>query len=432
MLVAAGSVAQDTLALPFAIADEKKLPEDELAEKREGTFVTGVPDLSSDPVNGFGYGLEGSITFNGKRSNPFFEYTPYKSKLDIAFFNTTRNQREFIVVFDHPYIFNSKWRFRAEAAYEINPNLLYFGITERTLGSLQTLALINGFGAHPEVNSYSSYENAVSAQPHFNEYTKEEYILNMSGEYSLLDSKMRILGGFEYARLNIRRTGEGRSLIEEEANAGRIKGFGQSQVTFLQFGVIYDTRDFESDPSNGVYAEFTDEYSNSHLLSDYTMNKMFLQVKTFKRLLPSTFKKFIFANRSGIGYSFGDVPFFEYQDEWSSEGSIEGLGGGNTLRGYKQNRFLDRGQYFVNTELRMRFWETRLWNQGLTFSAVPMFDFGSVYNLHNSRQMFALNRMRYSEGIGLRLAWNLSTILRFDYAVSKEDKQFFFMFEHAF
>jgi hypothetical protein len=61
-----------------------------------------------------------------------------------------------------------------------------------------------------------------------------------------------------------------------------------------------------------------------------------------------------------------------------------------------------------------------------------MFDFGGVYNLNNSRQAFALNRMRHSEGLGLRVAWNLSTILRFDYAVSKEDKQFFFMFEHAF
>jgi len=432
MLVAGSAVAQDTLTVPFAIANEKRLPEDELAEKREGTFITGVPDLSVDPVNGFGYGIEGSITFNGKRSNPFFAYTPYQSKLDVVLFNTTRNQRECVLVYDHPYIFNSKWRLRAELGYEINPNLLYFGITDRTLSNLSMYALTDGFGYHANANTYANYENALASNPHFNEYTKEEYILNVSGEYALLDSKMRILGGFEYARLNISRTGEGRSRLEEESDAGRIVGFGKSQVTFLQFGMIYDTRDFESDPSNGIYAEFTDEYSNKNLLSDYTMNKMFLQVKVFKRLWPTTFKKFVFAGRSGIGYSFGNVPFFEYQDEWSSEGSIEGLGGGNTIRGYKQNRFLDRGIYFTNLEMRMRFWETRLFNQGISFSAVPMFDFGSVYNLNNSRQAFALNRMRHSEGMGLRVAWNLSTILRFDYAVSKEDKQFFFMFEHAF
>jgi hypothetical protein len=59
--------------LPFAIAKEKRLPDDELAEKKEGVYVTGIPDLSSDPINGFGAGAEGSIFFNGKKSDPFFD-----------------------------------------------------------------------------------------------------------------------------------------------------------------------------------------------------------------------------------------------------------------------------------------------------------------------------------------------------------------------
>ncbi len=423
--------AQDTLPLPFAIANEKRLPEDELKDKREGTFVTGVPDISFDPVNGFGYGAEGSITFNGKRSNPFFEYTPYRSKLDIVLFNTTRNQREIALVFDQPYVLQSKWRLRAEAAYEINPNLLYFGTTDHTLNSLSQIAAGDGMSSS-NGDSYAQYDNSLGTNANYNQYTKEEYILNMSGEYSLLESRMRVLGGFEYARLNITPTGTGRSRIAEDALSHQILGYGQSQVSFVQLGMIYDTRDFESDPSNGIYAELTDEYSHKGMASDFTLNKVFLQVKTFKRLMPNTFKKFVFASRAGIGYTFGDAPFFEYQDEWSSEGSIEGLGGGNTIRGYKQNRFLDRGIYFVNTEMRMRFFETELFHQDLSFSAVPLFDFGSVYNLNNTHQAFAINRMRYSEGMGLRIAWNLSTILRFDYAQSKEDQQFFFTFEHAF
>ena len=430
-LVISDVEAQDTLTLPFAIAHEKRLPEDELRDKREGTFVTGVPDLSFDPVNGFGYGAEGSITFNGKRTNPFFEYTPYRSKLDIVLFNTTRNQREVVLVYDQPYVFQSKWRLRTEAAYEINPNLLYFGTTDRTLQSLSQIAAGDGM-SNNSGDSYTQYDNSLGENANFNEYTKEEYILNMSGEYSLLESRMRVLGGFEYARLNISKTGTGRSRIEEDALAQNILGFGKSQISFLQLGMIYDTRDFESDPSNGIYAELTDEFSHKGMASDFTLNKVFFQLKTFKRLMPSTFKKFIFASRAGIGYTFGDAPFFEYQDEWSSEGSIEGLGGGNTIRGYKQNRFLDRGIYFVNTEMRMRFFETELFHQDLSFSAVPMFDFGSVYNLQNKQQAFAMDRMRYSEGLGMRIAWNLSTILRFDYAVSQEDKQFFFTFEHAF
>ena len=114
----------DSTKLPFAIAKEKRLPDDELAEKKEGIYVTGVPDLSSDPVNGFGAGAEGSLFFNGKKKDPFFEYTPYRAELNVALFITTRLQKEAKLGLDVPYIFNTKWRLRAEAAYEINPNLL--------------------------------------------------------------------------------------------------------------------------------------------------------------------------------------------------------------------------------------------------------------------------------------------------------------------
>ena len=98
--------------LPFAIAKEKKIDQEELDAKKEGVSVTGIPDVSSDPINGQGLGAEGSVFFNGKRSDPFFAYTPYRKKIDIALFNTTKSQREVKVALDIPYIFNSKWRLR--------------------------------------------------------------------------------------------------------------------------------------------------------------------------------------------------------------------------------------------------------------------------------------------------------------------------------
>jgi hypothetical protein len=96
----------DTLKLPFAIAKEKRLSNEDLANKKEGVYVTGAPDISSDPVNGFGYGGEGMLFFNGKKSDPFFAYTSYRASLGIMLFNTTRSQREFMLKLDVPYIFN--------------------------------------------------------------------------------------------------------------------------------------------------------------------------------------------------------------------------------------------------------------------------------------------------------------------------------------
>ena len=75
---------------------------------------------------------------------------------------------------------------------------------------------------------------------------------------------------------------------------------------------------------------------------------------------------------------------------------------------------------FSNLELRWRFATTTVLNQHLAFSGVPFFDIGGVWN--NLSEMNA-NNMRYSPGLGFRIAWNVNTILRFDYAVSKEDNQ---------
>ena len=55
----------------------KRMSDADLAKKREGTFITGIPDFSSDPVTGFGLGVRTNIYWNGERTNPFFAYTPY-------------------------------------------------------------------------------------------------------------------------------------------------------------------------------------------------------------------------------------------------------------------------------------------------------------------------------------------------------------------
>ena len=163
----------DTTHLPFAISNEKKLSEEDFLNKKEGLYFTGAPDLSSDPVNGIGYGGEGTMYFNGKRSDPFYAYTPYRARLDLVLFNTTRNQREFMLKLDIPYIANTKWRLRVEGGYEANPNHLYFGNTEKSLNGLNYYP--NNDSSKTIVNnaSYADYENSLVGNNQFyNNYSK--------------------------------------------------------------------------------------------------------------------------------------------------------------------------------------------------------------------------------------------------------------------
>jgi len=416
---------KDSTKLPFAIADERRLSDEDLADKKEGTYITGVPDLSSDPINGFGYGAEGSIIFNGKRSDPFFAYTPYRAELNFTVFNTTREQREFFVGLDMPYIFNTKWRLRAEGGYEVNPNLLYFGIT-----SQQSLATLQDPNSGKTYSSYTDYEEEFlqGSNKFYNGYNKKEAVLNVNAQHAYMQGRLHALIGYEIAYVNMS-SFAGNSLIQNDFSNGKILGLGKNWISIEQIGLTYDTRDLEPDPSRGLYAEITDELSLKSLGSAFNFNKVYAHVNYYQKLFPSVIKRLVFAGRIGFGYTALDAPFFEYQDQWSPEGDIEGLGGANTLRGYKQSRFLARAMNFNNFELRWRFAQSHWFNQHFEFSGVPFYDVGGVWS-----DLSSLNfkNLRYSEGLGLRITWNEDTVLRFDYAVSKEDKQFFFNLAHAF
>ncbi len=235
-LISLAQQKQDSTKLPFAIADEKRLSDEDIRNKKEGTHFTFIPDISSDPVNGFGYGGEGSVYFNGKRNDPFFNYTAYRTKIDFVIFNTTNNQREFFVKLDVPYILNTKWRLRVEGGFETNPNLLYFGLTpEQSLPGLQYYPN-NDSSQAPITNArYNDYEkNALVGENEFyHTYTKKEAVINISMERSFFGDKMSSLIGFELAQLDYS-TFKGNSLLQNDYQAGLVKGVKNNFITIAQ------------------------------------------------------------------------------------------------------------------------------------------------------------------------------------------------------
>jgi len=83
----------------------------------------------------------------------------------------------------------------------------------------------------------------------------------------------------------------------------------------------------------------------------------------------------------------------------------------------------------VNTELRARFYEFRLLRQEWGLGAVAFYDAGRVWEA--LREMGTYD-WRGAPGMGLRLSWNQSTILRWDISRSREGLQTFFVFQHIF
>jgi len=432
----------------------KRMSDADLEKKREGTFITGIPDFSSDPVTGFGFGLRSNIYWNGERTNPLFPYTPYLAKLKANAAYYTSNARELVLSLDVPYYKGTRWRFKIDFKAQQNPANLYFGLTESTLGQLRLPSDENTiFSTYKdfdqarktlrigEVGEAQFVTDALS-----NRFRETEFMLNLKADYALGKGKWRIMGGYEIQHLSYATfegleaeainptTGEntnapnGFSLLRRDFDNGLISGLNGGWVSIIQTALIYDTRDFEPDPTKGYYFEIANEYSGNYIGSQFDFDKLFIQGRAYQKLPFG--KRTVLAGRFGIGNIFGNnAPFFEFQDQWSPDGSINALGGKQSLRGYRANRFLARSMWFTNIELRVRLAETQLGKQRFAFGLAPFFDAGTV---RNRWQDLNFDNIRISYGGGIRIAWNQSTILSFDYGMSKEDRLFYFGIGQAF
>ena len=272
-------------------------------------------------------------------------------------------------------------------------------------------------------------------------------MLNIKADYALGNQgRWRVLGGYEIQRLDFKTFGgrqasavdpatgaslkapNGIPLLDRDAAAGTAIGLDGGLISILQQALIYDTRDFEPDPTKGLYFEIGNEYSERSIGSQFDFDKLMIQAKTFHKLPfgPRT----VLAGRLAVGNIFGkNAPFFEYQDQWSPDGSINALGGARSLRGYRAKRFMARSMWFTNWELRTRLAEKKIAGQRFALSIVPFVDAGTV---RDRWQSLNFDDIRYSYGIGGRLAWNQSTIISMDIGHSSEGKLLFFGIGHAF
>jgi outer membrane protein assembly factor BamA len=425
----------------------RKLSDEDFLKKKEGTFITGIPDFSSDPVTGFGFGVRSNVYWNGERTNPLFAYTPYLAKLKANASYYTSNARELILSLDVPYYKGTRWRFKVDLKIQQNPANLYFGLTEATLGDLSLPSDPNTtFSTYSEFNrARRTLRSGEIGEADFvtdalsNRFRETEYMLNLKADFAIGNGKWRIMGGYEIQNLQYKtfegveaeainpNTGEeinapnGFSLLQRDFDQGIISGLDGGWVSIFQTALIYDTRDFEPDPTKGYYFEIANEYSSRYIGSEFDFNKLFVQGRFYKKLPFG--KRTVLAGRLGIGHIFGsNAPFFEFQDQWSPEGSINALGGKQSLRGFRANRFLARSLWFTNIELRYRIAETALGKQNFAFGVAPFFDAGTV---RNRWQNLDFKNIKYAYGLGARIAWNQSTIISFDYALSKEDNLFY-------
>ncbi len=416
------------------------LPDILLKDKRTGRYVTGFPAVGWDDEKGFNLGAMAEFFNNGAKDDPYFRSTPYRSKTSLAAVFSTEGVSRVFGALDAPYLFDSPYRLRVAGGVVINPINNYFGVGEDSLEAL------NFPGAPGRAfEQFDDYQDALDQQSggltyaNYNVWGSKEYPLAVLVERDLFGGIIRPLVGvrFQYTEVDDY-TGErveadgGKAVQQptklfEDQQAGLIDGVDGGWDNFIKIGLSLDTRDFEPDPTAGVLAQISSDLATNAIGSQFNYQRVTASATGYYSPFPEP-TRLVLAGRGVYSMSFGEVPFFALSSLSYNTLNKDGLGGFDTLRGFKRNRFIGESAVMLGAEVRWSFSEWDFWGQHLKPMLVPFLDAGRV---HDDVEL-KLYDWEVSYGAGFRLAWNLATVVSFDVGVSEEDTIFYMELGHSF
>jgi len=330
------------------------------------------PILMYDSDIGFGYG--GRVKF--------VDYLKKRESLDLILFNSTKGERWYVFTFSIPDFEIRQGRryglsFDLKAEYDKFLNYSFYGLGAGTPEENETVL------THETMNLPLTFGRGLT--PHL--VVEAAYV-------------------FRWIRYINPREGP----FQEELAA--LAAQGRLFVPYLSFILKYDTSDSQIHPTRGVRFILQDDWAEDFMGSrDAAFNRLTVDLRKYQRVFGA---KDVFAVRALAQYVGGDaVPLFDHAS----------LGGGNTLtamRGYKLNRFLDRGKFLVNAEYRFPL-VGRL-------GANVFCDTGTVWP---SLRDIDLGQIAFDAGAGLRF-YMPDFVVRVDVAWSGEGMGLYFNFGHIF
>jgi outer membrane protein assembly factor BamA len=435
-----------TCSVPDFMYRKQRMPTIMTQQKREGWYTTVMPAVGVDPETGFNFGALTEIFYNKSKDDPFFEYTPYRRKISAGAVITTQKWQSYALVYDEPYVNDTPWRLRGVAQVWINPVATYFGLGEDSMQDLHSS------GSSESFDNYDAYQNSLNqesggvAYTKYNELSRNHIVIQPTAEYDLLGGILRPLGGFQFSRYwindyqgttvdaidangdNVDAT-QATTKLAEDCASGTAIGCDGGFDNFLKLGLTLDTRDFEPDPTRGFLIQSVAEISTKVLGSDFDYQRFNFSAAGYHNLI-STPRRLVLGGRILYTMQFNDVPFFSIPTmSYTADRNWEGLGGFHSLRGYVLNRFVGKAAALTNWELRWKIGEKTIFDQNLGFTLAPFWDAGRVFDSPGDS---SFEDWKHAVGGGLRLAWNLSTVISFDYGVGSEGSAFYMELGYVF
>ena len=246
---------------------------------------------------------------------------------------------------------------------------------------------------------------------------------------------------YDFKPLSIKRYDGQYTLFEMYQRVGLIRSDENcGNVTQFKAGIIYDSKNYENDPTRGVYFEATltaaPDFIDNHGYDHLTFTGV------FHHYIPVIGEHLTFGYRLGAqNVLAGDVPFYAMMNTnlmFYKKISTEYFGGSTTGRGINPNRVIGQGVAWMNVELRWRVVNFKFINQNWCVALNPMFDAGMVTqtfrleeqkaakdNLNNNLtseedyDMFYSGKeesLHTSAGCGLKLIMNKNFVVSAEFA----------------
>lgn len=198
----------------------------------------------------------------------------------------------------------------------------------------------------------------------------------------------------------------------------------------LRVGLMYDSRNVENNPTEGIWAEAHFIAAPKFLGTTHPHYKF---CATMRQYVPVVQDKLTFAYRLAYQGTLGSsspwyaLPFYT---NMGPKADNDGFGGYRTVRGLMLNRVQGQDVGFYNIELRWRFIDFQLWKQNIAFALSAFTDGAHVfkgYDMTNKTGKYndLYNKFVFpgikdglhgSAGAGLRFIMNQNFIVAVEYA----------------
>jgi outer membrane protein assembly factor BamA len=183
----------------------------------------------------------------------------------------------------------------------------------------------------------------------------------------------------------------------------------------LRAGLIWDTRDREAGPRSGTWTSALVERADEGLGSAHTFTRWTLTDRRYVTLRDGL----VFANRLVFQETTGDPPFYALSYVQSSFSAGEGLGGAGSLRGVLRNRYIGKGLFFWNAEVRWRFKEVSFFGKPGHLAAIGFLDSGRVWG-DGLEPSSLLSGLHHGGGGGIRIGLGPNFVVAVDLARGSE------------